>query len=155
MTNPQNPIPANSGIPKPVPRFRRGSILMPLVAAFGIGGGVTAFALHGRPPTIVALTPAPIAAMKDKSPVAFKGEVAEILGNKIVVQDDSGRALVETGPRGESGKLVKKAETITVQGRFEHGFVHAVTIAHADGQTEFVGPPGPPPPAPGKDRERP
>ena len=72
--------------------------------------------------------------------------MAEIFGNKFVIQDDGGRALVETGRQGEGGGLVAKAETVTVQGRFEHGFIHAVAIQHADGHNDVVGPPGPPPP---------
>ena len=35
---------------------------------------------------------------------------------------------------------------MTVQGRFEHGFIHAEVISHPDGRNDFVGPPGPPPP---------
>jgi hypothetical protein len=95
------------------------------------------------------LTPAPIMSMHDWSEVAVKGQVAEIFGNKFIVQDDSGRALVETGRRGESGQLVAKSESVTVQGRFEHGFIHAQVISHSDGRNDFVGPPGLPPPPPG------
>lgn len=118
-----------------------------LVGACAVGAGATALAQRGRAVTYVALTPAPISAMKDWSPVAVKGQVDEIFGNKFVVQDGSGRALVETGPRGEGGGLVAKAETVIVQGRFENGSIHAVAIQHADGHADVVGPPGPPPPA--------
>ena len=72
--------------------------------AFAIGGGVTATALQARRPTMLLLTPAPIATMPDWSEVAVKGQVAEVFGNKFILQDDSGRALVDTGPSGESGK---------------------------------------------------
>ena len=91
---------------------------------------------------LVTLTPAPIATMQDWRPVAVKGQVAEIFGNKFIVQDDSGRALVETGPEGEGVNLVAKSETVTVQGRFERGFIHALAISHADGRTDLLGPPG-------------
>ncbi len=96
----------------------------------------------------MALTPGPVSAMKDWAPVAVKGTVAEIFGDKFIVEDDSGRALVETGPQGDTGKLVAKSETVTVQGRFEHGFIHAVAIEHGDGHTDVVAPPGPPHPGP-------
>ena len=33
----------------------------------------------------------------------FTGQVAEVFGNKFIIQDDSGRTLVDTGPRGEGG----------------------------------------------------
>ena len=54
-------------------------------------------------PGLVMLTPAPITSMRDWSEVAVKGQVAEIFGNKFIVQDDSGRALVDTGRSGETG----------------------------------------------------
>jgi hypothetical protein len=88
--------------------------------------------------------------MHDWSEVAVKGQVAEIFGNKFIVQDGSGRALVDTGRPGESGQLVAKSENVTIQGRFERGFIHAEVISHPDGRNEFVGPPGPPPPRDGR-----
>jgi hypothetical protein len=120
-----------------------------LLGAFVVGGGATALALQGLRPALVMLTPSPIASMHDWSPVAVKGQVTEIFGNKFIVQDPSGQALVETGRAGEGGALVAKGETVTVQGRFEHGFIHAAALSHADGRNDFVGPPGPPPPPPG------
>ena len=123
---------------------RRLAAAAALVGAFAVGGGVTAVALQGRQPALVMLTPGPITAMHDWSAVAVKGQVAEIFGNKFIVQDDSGRALVETGPRGDGGRLVAKSETVTVQGRFDHGFIHAQAISHSDGRNDLVGPPGPP-----------
>jgi uncharacterized protein YdeI (BOF family) len=128
---------------------RSPALFAALLVAFAVGGGVTAAALQARRPALVMLTPAPITFMHDWSEVAVKGQVAEIFGNKFIVQDDSGRALVETGRSGESGNLVAKSETVTVQGRFEHGFIHAQAISHSDGRNDFVGPPGPPPPPPG------
>lgn len=113
-----------------------------LIGAFAVGGGVTAVALQGRQPALVMLTPAPIAAMHDWSAVAVKGQVAEIFGNKFIIQDESGRALVETGPRGDRSQLVAKSETVTVQGRFERGFIHAQAISHGDGRNDLVGPAG-------------
>ncbi|WP_245930769.1 hypothetical protein [Methylobacterium radiodurans] len=71
--------------------------------------------------------------------------MAEIFGNKFVIQDGTGRALVETGRQGEGGGLVTKGETITVQGRFEKGFLHASLITRADGKQVVLGRPGGPP----------
>jgi len=143
------------GLPPPEPQtrfapFRSGkgrvAFAVALLGAFAIGSGATAVALHARRPALVMLTPAPITSMRDWSEVAVKGQVAEVFGNKFIVQDDSGRALVETGRSGESGQLVAKSETVTVQGHFEHGFIHAEVISHPDGRNDFLGPPGPPPP---------
>ena len=152
MSTPE--LPAGGSAPsEPQTRFgrfrsskRRTALAAALVgASFAVGGGVTAMALQARRPALIMLTPAPIASMHDGSEVAVKGQVAEVFGNKFVVQDDSGGALVETGRKGESGALVAKTETVTVQGRFEHGFIHAQAISHADGRNDFVGPPRPPP----------
>jgi hypothetical protein len=114
--------------------------------AFAMGGGLVALAELHRPSMVLALTPAPVAAMRDGSPIAVKGQVAEIFGNKFILQDGSGLALVETGPEGEGGNLVAPSETVTVQGRFERGFIHAAAISHADGRSDILGPIGAPPP---------
>lgn len=126
-------------------RRHRSALAAALIGACAVGAGATALAQRGRAVTLVALTPGPIAAMQASSPVAVKGQVAEIFGNKFVLQDEGGRALVETGRQGEGRGFVAQAETVTVQGRFEHGFIHAVAIQHADGHNDLVGPPGPPP----------
>lgn len=129
----------------PVRSFRRGVVAAAaMVGAFAAGGAVAAVALHGRPPTLVMLTPAPITAMHDWSGVAVKGQVDEVFGNKFIIQDDSGRALVETGRAGERATLVAKSETVTVQGRFDHGFIQAQAISHSDGRNDLLGPGGPP-----------
>jgi uncharacterized protein YdeI (BOF family) len=135
---------------KSFPSGRRSPALFAaLLVAFAIGGGVTAVALQAQRPAMVMLTPAPITSMHDWSEVAVRGQVAEVFGKKFIVQDDSGRALVDTSRSGESGNLVARSETVTVQGRFEHGSIHAQAIWHPDGRNGFVGPPGPPPPPPG------
>jgi hypothetical protein len=89
--------------------------------------------------------PVAIQALAPSGATAIKGTVAEIFGNKFVVQDPTGRALVETGREGEDGRLVAKGETVTVQGRFETGFLHARVLTHGDGRTTVLGPAGGPP----------
>lgn len=88
--------------------------------------------------------PVAIQALAPSGATAIKGTVAEIFGNKFVVQDPTGRALVETGRDGEDGKLVAKGEAVTVQGRFETGFLHARVLTHGDGRTIVLGPAGGP-----------
>jgi uncharacterized protein YdeI (BOF family) len=142
-------LPPSESQPRPNSLYagrRSPALFASLLVAFAIGGGVTATALQVRRPAMVMLTPAPITSMHDWNEVAVKGQVAEVFGNKFIVQDDSGRALVDTGRSGETGNLVAKSETVTVQGRFEHGSIHAQAISHPDGRNDFVGPPGPPPP---------
>ncbi len=111
--------------------------------AVGVAGGAGAYRYvqKSHPQSVLLLQPAPIAQMADSRAVAVKGQVAEVFGNKFIIQDDSGRTLVDTGPRGEGGTLVAKGEAITVQGRFENGFIHANVMTRADGSSEAFGPP--------------
>ena len=122
------------------------------VLAVGVAGGAGAsrYIRKSQPQAVLLLQPAPIAQMKDPSPVAVKGQIAEVLRNKFIIQDDSGRALVDIGPRGASGKPVTKGEAITVQGDFKNGFIHAKVMTRADGITEALElPKHPRPPRPG------
>jgi len=117
------------------------SIVIALLAVGAAGGaGANRYIQKSRPQSVLLLQPAPIAQMIP-GPVAVKGKVAEVFGNKFIIQDDSGRTLADTGPRGEGGKLVAKGETITVQGHFENGFIHANVMTRADGTNEALGPP--------------
>lgn len=116
-----------------------------LVAAAVVGAGAETLVQKTHRVTLVALSPEPVSALKDGTMAAIKGDVDEIFGNKFVVGDGSGRALVETGRFGEGSPLVGKGEAVTVQGRFEHGFLHAAAITHADGHADMLSPPPPPP----------
>lgn len=111
----------------------------------GLAGGAGAMKLVRPSVEMAPMTPVAISAMADDSLVTIKGKVTEIFGNKFIVQDDSGRALIETGPEGEGGKLVASNELVTVQGRFDDGFLHGSYIVHEDGRTDALGPAGKPP----------
>jgi uncharacterized protein YdeI (BOF family) len=138
----------------PPPRWRwqssrsllGGALIAVLAIGAAAGAGGTRMAQRWHAQSVMLLQPGPIDTMSNDSVVAVKGSVAEIFGNKFIVQDDSGRALVDTGPRGERGDTVAKGETITVQGRFDRGVIHAQVVAHADGRSEAFGPPRPPRP---------
>lgn len=88
-----------------------------------------------------AVTPIEVRALADAEQAAVQGEVAEVFGNKFILADPSGRALIETGRAGEGGDLVRVGETVTVQGRFHHGFLHAEVLTRADGGTVSLHPP--------------
>ncbi len=120
-----------------------------LVVGVAAGAGASRLMHRGEAQTL--LPPTAINTLDDGNVVAFKGAVAEIYGNKFIVQDPSGRALVETGRDGEGGKLVAKDETVIVQGRYDDGFVKGSVIIHADGRTQTIGPAGGPPPHKMKD----
>ncbi|PYE25850.1 hypothetical protein C8J32_103166 [Rhizobium sp. PP-CC-3A-592] len=124
--------------------------------ALGIAGGAGAMKLAKPSVEMAPMAPVAISTLPDGDLVTIKGKVAEIFGNKFVLQDASGRALVETGPTGEDGKLVMVNEEISVQGRFDDGFLHASFLVHPDGKIEALGPAGKPPhhghgPRPGPD----
>lgn len=115
-------------------------------AAAGAGGVKLAQNWHTQ--SVMLLQPTGIDQMQPGQPVAVKGNVAEIFGNKFILDDGRGRALVDLGPRGEDVNAVTRGETVTVQGVFDRGVVRAQIVAHADGRNEAFGPPGPPPPPP-------
>jgi hypothetical protein len=142
----------NNSEPKALPPPRRrlrisrstgvaGAVAVVLIAGAALGAGGTRLAQNWQPRSVMLLQPGLIDKMAERSPVAIRGDVAEVFGNKFVVQDGSGRALVDTGPRGEDRVIVAKGETVTVQGRFDNGVVHADVLAHADGRNEAFGPP--------------
>lgn len=124
---------------------RRGLVVGALAVPLALGAAGLSFAQKGEIST-TPLEPVAISALAPSGAVAAKGEVAEIFGNKFILQDTSGRALVETGRQGEGGELVRKGETVTVRGRFENGFLHAAALVRADGTTTSLKPAGGPPP---------
>jgi len=135
----------------PVPSaHRRPRLAIPVIAAavalvIGVAGGAGAVKLMRPTPEMAPMTPVAISAMPDSSLITIKGKVAEIYGNKFVLQDESGKALVETGRAGEGGDLVTQDEAVTVQGRFDDGFVHASYLVRQDGRTEALRPQKGPP----------
>ncbi|MEJ8308178.1 hypothetical protein [Agrobacterium larrymoorei] len=116
--------------------------------AVGIAGGAGAMKLTRPTGELAPIAPVAISAMPDDSLTSVKGKVVEIFGNKFIIQDESGRALVETGPEGRGGDIVNKDEVVTVQGRFDDGFLHGSYIVHEDGKTNQLGPAGKPPRGP-------
>ena len=105
----------------------------------------------GQPQVVMLITPMAIAKLQPADVVAVKGSVTEIYGNKFILEDDSGRMLVDLGPRGDDAAVVTKGEQVSVQGRFDRGFVAAQVLSRADGRSEAFGPLAPPPPpAPGR-----
>lgn len=115
-----------------------GLVGLPLVAA---AGGVSLAQSEAFVQTPVA--PVAVSALSVSGATAARGEVAEIFGNKFILQDASGRALVDTGREGEGGSLVTKGENVTVQGPFEKGFLRARLITRADGRQVSLGRGGP------------
>jgi hypothetical protein len=78
----------------------------------------------------------------------IRGTVAETYGNKFVMADRTGRALVDLGREGEGSNLVAVGQPVTIQGRFEDGFVHASFLVAPGGKVTALGPVGGPPRGP-------
>lgn len=112
-------------------------------------------AFAGQPQAVMLLTPVAIGRLQAADVVAVRGSVAEIYGNKFILQDDSGRMLVDLGPEGDDANVVTRGEQVSVQGRFDRGFIAAQVLSHADGRNQAFGPPPPPPPPrPDRDADR-
>jgi hypothetical protein len=137
-----------------------GTMLAALAVGVAAGAGGTRIAQRWQPRSVMLLQPAPIGTMQEGNSVAVKGSVAETFGHFFILQDSSGRALVDLGPRGDAVDAAAKGENLTVQGVFDRGLIHARVLAYADGRTEEFGPPPPPradrgpPPPPGYGPDR-
>lgn len=133
-----------------------------------LGGAAGAVAVaESRPSVSMApVVPVAIRSLSSSGIVTIRGRVAEIYGNKVIVADASGRALIDLGREGEDRSFVTAGEPVTVQGRFERGVVHAAFLVGPDKKVVALGPlagprhgphgrPGPgarpdgPPPPPG------
>ncbi|HZL29971.1 MAG TPA: hypothetical protein VFC54_02780 [Pseudolabrys sp.] len=144
------PPDTHASMPPRRPRSRYAIGTGVLVAVLGLGafGGIAGARLMHRwePHPVMLLQPSAIGQLKPDTTAAVKGSVAEVFGSKFIVQDDSGRALVDTGPQGDRGHVVDMGEAVTVQGRFDRGVMHAQLVVHADGKAQGFGPPNPPHP---------
>jgi hypothetical protein len=118
-----------------------------LLALGGATGAV--FMAETRPSVSMApATPVAIRTLSSTGIVTIRGRVAEVYGNKFVVEDGTGRALVDTGREGDERQLVTVNQLVTVQGRFERGFVHAAFLVGPDSKVLALGPLAGPPHGP-------
>ncbi len=123
------------------------SAALAAVALLAIGGGAGVIAMQATRPSVsmAPATPVAIRSLSSSGIVTIRGRVAEIYGNKFVIADASGRALVDTGREGERGGLVTAGEPVTVQGSFDRGFVHAAFLVGPGNKVVALGPLGGPP----------
>ncbi|MCP3736436.1 hypothetical protein M9979_16335, partial [Sphingomonas sp. RP10(2022)] len=120
-----------------------GAVVM-LAASAGGAGAVSLT----RPSVEMAPTIAtPIAKLGNSHGiVTVKGRVAEVYGDRFVVQDGSGRAMIDAGHDGASN--VTRGAPVLVQGRYDEGQLRAHFLVGPNGAVEQVGP-GRPPHGPG------
>lgn len=135
-SGPQQPKPLHKHLNRRLAAF---GVAAFAILALGAVAGAGAMKLTRPSLELAPMTPVAISSVKDWSLVTVEGKVAEVFGNKFIVQDDSGRALVETGPSGHNGKLVSLNEAVSVQGRFENNVLRATYIVRQDGSIEALG----------------
>ncbi len=136
--------------------FRRNRLALAAAGLLVVGGAAGAVTVAATRPsvTMAPATPIAIRALQSDGIVTIRGRVAEKYGNKFVMADSTGRALVDLGRDGEGGNLVAAGQPVTIQGRFEDGFVHASFLVAPGGKVTALGPVGGPrhgPHGPGRD----
>lgn len=124
------------------PFGRRGKLTFAGIGLVALGVATGAgFVANTRPSVSMApVAPVAIRSLSSGGIVTIRGQVAEIYGNKFIVADASGRALVDTGREGDERQLVTAGEPVTIQGRFERGFVHAAFLVGPDNKVVALGP---------------
>jgi len=146
-------------IPTLTPKRRLGLGGAALLAIGGAGG---AGAISLTRPSVEMAPTVPTAIAKLPSAqgiVTVRGRVAEIYGDRFIVQDATGRVLVDAGRGGDDALTI--GSPVMIQGRYDSGQVKARFLVDGSGHVEEVGPPPPPhgrgprpgdaPPPPGRD----
>ena len=111
-----------------------------LLALGGIGGA-GAVALTRPAVEIAPTVVTPIARLSATNGlVTVRGRVAEIYGDRLLVQDGTGRTLVAIGHEEATG--ISRGSPLLVQGRFDDGQLRARFLVDASGQAREVGPGG-------------
>ena len=127
--------------------LRRNRLAIAAAGLLVVGGAAGAVTVAATRPTVTMApaTPVAIRSLRSDGIVTIRGNVAEVYGNKFVMADRTGRALVDLGREGEDGTLVTAGQPVTVQGQFEQGFIHAAFLVGANGKVTALGPVGGPP----------
>ena len=112
--------------------------------AIGVAGGAGAVSLTRPSIEMAPTTPTAIAKLSTSSGVVtIKGRVAEVYGDRFVLQDATGRTMIDAG-RDAGAVAIGKA--MTVQGRYDDGQVRASYLVDPTGRIDAVGPGGKRPP---------
>ncbi|KQN27110.1 hypothetical protein ASF00_12145 [Sphingomonas sp. Leaf34] len=130
--------------------LRRNRLALAAAGLLVVGGAAGAVTVAATRPsvTMAPATPVAIRSLQSDGIVTIRGTVAEQYGNKFVMADRTGRALVDLGRGGEGSNLVATGQPVTIQGRFEDGFVHASFLVAPGGKVTALGPVGGPPHGP-------
>ena len=130
--------------------LRRNRLALAAAGLLVVGGAAGAVTVAATRPsvTMAPATPTAIRSLQSDGIVTIRGTVAETYGNKFVMADRTGRALVDLGREGDGSNLVAAGQPVTIQGRFEDGFVHASFLVAPGGKVTALGPVGGPPRGP-------
>jgi hypothetical protein len=122
------------------PRTRLGLGAAALLAA-GVAGGAGAVSLT-RPAAVMApIATTSIAQLPSTNGiVTIKGRVAEVFGDRFVVQDQTGRAMIDAGRLSASQPAI--GQTVSVQGRYDNGQLRPSYLVGPDGSVSEIGPKG-------------
>ena len=153
----QHELPDYSKMNDPSPRRRvtmRTGLIAAALLAVGVGGGATVAHMAAPSVEMAPANPVAIRSLADTGAiVTVRGKVAEVYGPAFILADGSGRALVEAGRHhgfiGGDAALVAVGQTVTVQGHFHDGTIHASFLVGADGTVTALRPMGPPRGGPG------
>ncbi len=85
--------------------LKRRLALAALAAPVLAGSGLA----YAQAPAAPQATPVKVNELRDMNTIRLDGRVTDVFGNRFVLEDATGRTLVELGPRGENGALVKTA----------------------------------------------
>jgi hypothetical protein len=112
-----------------------------LLVVGGVAGG--AISQEIRPP--IELAPTHVIAIRNLTTaqgiVTIRGRVAESFGNRWVVDDGTGRTLIDSGPHSDNSALVPLGAIVSVQGRFDQGAFRPSFLVDASGTVTPLGPP--------------
>lgn len=70
--------------------------------------------------------------------VTIKGRIAEVFGNRFIVQDQTGRTMIDAGRLANSPLTI--GQTVSVQGRYDDGQLRPSYLVGPDGRVTEVGP---------------
>lgn len=110
-----------------------------LLLALGAAGGAGAVAATRPAVQMAPLVRTDIARLPASTGiVTVKGQVAEVFGDRLVLQDASGRTMIDAG-RAARGTIAA-GTMLTVQGRYDDGQLRAAFLVDPAGKVGAVGP---------------
>jgi hypothetical protein len=119
------------------------------VALLGVGvaAGAAAIKVSGPSIEMAPIKPVAISGLTDSTNlITLRGKVTDVYGPMFVIQDGSGKALIDGGRQHGmlgmgSDSPVATGAMATIQGRFHDGIVHASFLIGADGKVTELGSP--------------